>query len=137
MNFFNLFEIVLGLYLLYAAVTGKGKYYENEYCKVPREQYVKVMRILAAIVGVLIMVAPVLQLAGVMAENSVWSWVLWGINMVGIGCMLVANIKMTDREKAKAAQNAPAAAKGPAHDPLRAAFVFDDEDEEKSEESKD
>ena len=127
MEFFNIFEIGIGVYLLYAAVTGRGKYYENEYCKVPREQYVKVMRIFALVVGILIMIAPVLQLAGLMSEGSIWAWVLWGINMVGIAGMLVANVKMTDRERAKqGVKNTP---EQPKHDPLRAAFVFDDEDE--------
>lgn len=135
MEFFNIFELAIGAYLLYAAISGKGKYYENEYCKVPREQYVKVMRIFALAVGLLIMVAPVLQLTGLMSETSPWSWVLWGINMLGIVGMLIANIKMTDREKAKSAQNAPAAKK-PSEDPLRAAFVFDDEDAKPEEDEK-
>ncbi|MDO5110786.1 MAG: hypothetical protein Q4E65_00610 [Clostridia bacterium] len=132
MDFFNIFEIGIGLYLLYAAITGKGRYYDNEYCKVPREQYVKVMRIFAWIVGILIMVAPVLQLTGLMAETSVWGWILWLINMIGIAGMLVANVKMTDRQKAKAAQSAGTSSAAKGKD-LSAAFEFDDEDDKKNE----
>lgn len=126
MYFFNIFEIVLGLYLLYAAVTGKGKYYENEFCKVPREQYVKVMRIFAWCVGVLIMVSPILQLTGVITETSPWGWILWCVNMLGIIGMLIANVKMTDREKAKAAQGRTPSK--PAGKDVSAAFVFDEDD---------
>lgn len=131
MDFFNVFEIAIGVYLLYCAATGKGKYYENPYCKVPYEKYVKIMRILALIVGVFIMVSPILQLAGLIEPNSTVSWIFWWLSMAGIVGMFVANIRMTDREKAKAAQSGAAKqnASGPAHDPLRAAFVFDDEEE--------
>ncbi len=131
MEFFNLFEIAIGAYLLYSAATGKGKYYENQYCKVPREQYVKVMRIFALVVGIMILVSPVLQMLKVIEANSTVSWVLWFINMLGIVGMLIANIRMTDREKAKAAQSNPAPASTGEADPLRAAFVFDDDDESK------
>lgn len=132
MEFFNYFEIILGIYLLYAAITGKGKYYENPYTKVPREQYVKVMRILALIVGVMIMISPALQLLGVLQPNSPVSWVLWGVTMLGIITMLVANVKMTDRAKAKAAQSGQRVPTENNPDPLRAAFVFDDEPAEKN-----
>ncbi len=128
MEFFNIFEICIGAYLLYCGISGKGKYYENQYCKVSREQYVKIMRIFALVVGALILVSPILQLLKVIEASSALSWVLWVVNMIGIIGMLVANVRMTDRAKAKAAQNGQRTASPSNPDPLRAAFVFDDED---------
>ena len=128
MEFFNLFEICIGIYLLYCGISGKGKYYENQYCKVSQEQYVKIMRVFALVVGVLILVSPVLQLLNVIEASSWIAWALWLVNMIGIVGMLVAYVRMTDRAKAKAAQGRQPAATEEGHDPLRAAFVFDDED---------
>ena len=45
----SLFSLIIGVYLIYAAIVGRGKLYENEYLNCPREQYVKGLRILAAI----------------------------------------------------------------------------------------
>ncbi len=129
MGVFNIFEIAIGVYLLYCGITGKGKYYENQYCKVPVEQYVKIMRVFALVVGVLILVSPTLQLLHVIEASSWIAWALWFVNMIGIIGMLIANVRMTDRAKAKAAQNGAKSAAEESSDPLRAAFVFDEEDE--------
>lgn len=57
----SLFSLIIGVYLIYAAIVGRGKLYENEYLNCPREQYVKGLRILAAISGVLLTVSNLLE----------------------------------------------------------------------------
>ena len=33
----SLFSLIIGVYLIYAAIVGRGKLYENEYLNCPRE----------------------------------------------------------------------------------------------------
>ena len=63
---------------------------------------------------------------------------LFVLGIASILPLLVFSIKATDREAAKAGKPGPEASqKAPAHAPLRAAFVFDDEEEEEGTDSAD
>lgn len=126
----TLFELLIGVYLIYAAIKGEGKLYENEFLNCSREEYVKGLRILGAITGVLMLLSGGLELIGVVDPASVWALILWAISFASIVAMMVYSVKKTDRAAAKAntPTNRPQSDKP--YDPLRAAFVFDDEDEE-------
>ena len=120
----SLFSLIIGVYLIYAAIVGRGKLYENEYLNCPREQYVKGLRILAAISGVLLTVSNLLEYLGVIAYGSPIAIALWALGFASLIVMMVYSSKKTDRK---------AAAAGTGHycgtDPLRAAFVFDDDED--------
>ena len=134
----TLLQLIIGIYLLVCAVRGKGKVLENEYLKIPRERYVKIMRILSAICGAVLCATSALELAGILLPGTVLAWVFWALGIASILPLLVFSIKATDREAAKAGKPGPEAGqKAPAHDPLRAAFVFDDEEEEEGTDSAD
>lgn len=133
-SLFTLLELFIGIYLLYCAVLGRGKVYENDYIKVPRKEYVKKLRVLSAISGVVLAITGILEYAGVLVPGTALSWVFWGLGLASLIPMLVYSSKATDKAAAKAGRPTAEAAKAagkpaPAADPLRAAFVFDEEDE--------
>ena len=136
-NMFSLLQLIIGVYLLYCAAMGKGKIFENDYIKVPRAEYVKKLRILSAISGTILTVTSALEYFGVLVPGTTLGWISWAIGLASIIPMMVYSSKSTDREAAKAGRPTAEAAKAkgqpmPAKDPLRAAFVFDEEEEEEA-----
>lgn len=134
-NMFSLLQLIIGVYLLYCAAMGKGKIFENDYIKVPRAEYVKKLRILSAISGTILTVTSALEYFGVLVPGTTLGWISWAIGLASIIPMMVYSSKSTDREAAKAGRPTAEAAKAkgqpmPAKDPLRAAFVFDEEEDE-------
>ena len=132
-NMFSLLQLIIGVYLLYCAAMGKGKIFENDYIKVPRAEYVKKLRILSAISGAILTATSALEYFGVLVPGTTLGWISWAIGLASIIPMMVYSSKSTDREAAKAGRPTAEAAKAkgqPPKDPLRAAFVFDEEEEE-------
>ena len=132
---FSLLQLIIGVYLLYCAAMGKGKIFENDYIKVPRAEYVKKLRILSAISGAILTATSALEYFGVLVPGTTLGWISWAIGLASIIPMMVYSSKSTDREAAKAGRTTAEAAKAkgqpvPSKDPLRAAFVFDEEEEE-------
>lgn len=130
LSWFDWFQAALAAYLVYVAIRGKGQLFDNPHTKCPYKTYVRVMRILSAVSGVLLLTGAILRLTNVVPSESVLGWVIWGIGLLSIAVLFVYNIKMTDRKAAAAAQK-EAYNSAQKKDPLRAAFVFDDEEEEK------
>jgi uncharacterized membrane protein len=123
----DIVQLAAGLYLIWSAAWGKGKVYENEYIKVPRERYVKTIRILCAITGPLLTASAGLGMAKVIEPGKTTGWISWAVCMAALVALAVYTSVSTDKEAAKAAQQATVQqAKA---DSLRAAFVFDDEDD--------
>jgi len=120
-SFFAMFELAIGVYLLYAAAVGRGKIYENENLKIPREQYVRVMRKLCAVTGSLLTLSNLLILLGVIPEMSGMGMVLWALGLASIIVMAVYSARSSDRNAPRGGQGAKK------EDRLRAAFEFDDE----------
>lgn len=134
-NMFSLLQLIIGVYLLYCAAMGKGKIFENDYIKVPRAEYVKKLRVLSAISGAILTATSALEYFGVLVPGTTLGWISWAVGLASIIPMMVYSSKSTDREAAKAGRPTAEAAKAkgqpmPAKDPLRAAFVFDDEEDE-------
>lgn len=125
---FALFGLIIGAYLICAAIAGRGKLYENDYLNCPREQYVRGLRILAAISGVLLTASNLLEYLGVIDYGSPLAIVLWAAGFISLIVMMVYSSKKTDRKAAAAGHKTAGAAGKKDYDPLRAAFVFDDED---------
>lgn len=126
----TMFELFIGIYLIYAAIKGDGKLYENEFLNCSREEYVSGMRKLAVLTGALMLVSSGLELAGVVDPVSAIALILWAVSFGSIILMMVFSIKKTDREAAKAGRPTNRPESDKPYDPLRAAFVFDEEDEE-------
>ena len=129
-GFMTMFELLIAIYLLYAAYKGDGKLYENEYLNCSREEYVKGMRKLAALTGVIMLISSGLELVGVVDPASVLSLILWAVTFGCIVLMMIYSSKKTDRAAAKAGRPTAQSHPEKPHDPLRAAFVFDDEEDE-------
>lgn len=129
----TLFEVCIGIYLLYAAVKGSGKLYENDYLNCSREEYVAGMRKLAVLTGVLMLLSSGLELIGIVDAGSALGWILWALTFGSICLMMVYSSRKTDKAAAKAGKPTGEAAPEKPHDPLRAAFVFDDEEDEAQE----
>lgn len=129
-GFMTMFELCIAAYLLYAAFKGEGKLYENEYLNCSREEYVKGMRKLAALTGMVMLISCGLELFKVIEPASVIGWILWVLTFGCIIVMMVYSVKKTDRAAAKAGRPTAQSQPEKPYDPLRAAFVFDEEDEE-------
>lgn len=140
-GFFSLFQIFIGIYLLWAGVRGKGKIFENNSVKKDKaEGYVKGMRILTFIVGPIMLIPGVLEFLGISTVIDVFgvklSFILWLVGLIAIVGLVVYTIVFTDRtgkgvpvggaEKKAAAQSYDEIKKAR----LRAAFEFDENDEE-------
>lgn len=127
---FSLLQVFIGGYLLYCAITGKGKIFDNDFLKVPREEYVKRLRILSGISGTILLITSVLEYTGIVVPGSPVGWVTWALGFLSILPLMIYSSKCTDKEAAKANQATTAQNAAPKEDPLRAAFVFDDEENE-------
>lgn len=136
---FSLFQVLIGAYLLYCGVTGKGKIYENTSIKEGMEaRYKKHMRIMSLILAPLMLAQAALDYFVLAKEEviegaeqalsaaRIGGWVLWGLTLVALVFLFIFSIKMTDRTKPAATGKNGAAPKSGAP---RAAFFFDDEDE--------
>ena len=129
-NIFSLIQAFMGVYLLYCAAFGKGKVLENDYLKVPREEYRKRMRLLSGVSGFILALGGGLTALGAVSPASVLGWILWGLGLASIIPMMVYSSKCTDKDAAaagRATDNSNPQTKK--EDPLRAAFVFDEEEE--------
>ncbi len=132
MPLFDWFQALIAAYLVYSAIRGKGQLFENAYTKCPYETYLKGMRIVCLIGGLVMLAVSVLFIVMPTLHEGVLGWVLWGLGLLAVIAIFVYNIKMTDRKAAAAAQKQAASAVRQ-KDPLRAAFVFDDEEENDAE----
>jgi len=127
-SFMSYFQLGLGLYLLYCGISGKGAIYDDKNIKKDqRPKYRKYMRIFSFVISVL-------MLAGAAVDFAIFSQdspgpalntartVLWVASMVVLVGIIVLSVRMTDRTKS----NDPAR-----HTAPRAAFEFEDEDDQK------
>jgi len=61
-NFMVWFNLIIGAYITYSAITGKGKPYENDYPKEIKENIYKLNRMMYAIAGPVLVISGVLEL---------------------------------------------------------------------------
>lgn len=125
-NLFSVFEIGVGVYLLYGAITGKGQMFQTENIKKDKiEAYKKLVRIMCFIIGPMLAALGVVDYLNTANPSDVLrlvSIVLMVLSFIGVAVLFVIAFRMTDRTK-KAAQGKP---KAPT-----AAFQFDEEDKQK------
>jgi uncharacterized membrane-anchored protein len=115
------FMIGTGVYLLFNAITGKGKIYENNSLKKGMEEkYRKVLRISLFVLSALSILNGV---STMLNWNKYISIGLFALLMISLVTLMVFTYRMTERSVQPAAQE-PRSRKHPA-------FDFDDEDEDK------
>ena len=132
-------KVAIGAYLAYMAITGKGKMIQNEYPKCSPKKYMLIMRLISAGSALMILLNAVVEALGYFNLTSLTydqlmtlSNVFWAIGLAALVGMIVVNVALTDKKAMEAAQKKAMAEKyGEAYvnDPLRDAFVFDEEEE--------
>lgn len=137
-----LFKVAIAVYLLVAAVRGKGKLIDNEFPKCKPAVYRLVMRLISAFAALVILANSAFEFLAGTAYGEVLpltaeqyatiNTVLWAVGLVALLALIVVNIVLTDRkamEEARKKQEQERQHPGRGgNDPLRAAFVFDDEE---------
>ena len=91
-DFMLYFNIFIAIYLLYYAIKGTGKIYENEYPKEVKEAHAKFLRKFCWIVGIAMLVLTVLEL--MYTELVFLAWIEIGfVGAAVIIYIVVAHIK--------------------------------------------
>ena len=72
-NFMMLFDIFIAVYLLYYAINGSGKAYENDYPAEMQEEHCKMLRRFCWIAGVPLLVLSILEYTSSEGITSIWS----------------------------------------------------------------
>ena len=122
-DFLDLFQILIGVYMLVYAIIGKGKIYENEYIKEGSEKkYHKMMRISLAVLGPLALLGALVSIFNWDPTGTLYL-IIWGLTLVGFIMLIVMTTRLTDRQK-KVSQ--PTEDGKPRKHP---AFDFDDDEE--------
>ena len=127
LNYMPIFKIIIAVYLLYVAVLGRGKILENKHLKIEEKKFRSIMRAVA--------------LAGAVefflydnATFKVVGSVLWMLGLAALVAMLVLSIVFTDRKAvAEEQRRQDEEMIRKERSKMRAAFEFDDEDDDKSE----
>ena len=136
-----LFKVAIAVYLLVAAVRGKGKLIDNEYPKCKPAVYRLIMRLISTLAALIILANSAFEfLAGssygaalpfTAAQYATINTVLWAVGLVALLALIVVNIVLTDRKAMEAARKSQEQARqhsSKGNDPLHAAFVFDEEE---------
>jgi|GEM_PF-4329945 len=129
---FSMFELGLGVYMLYCSITNGGQLFKNENIKQGMEEkYHRLVRLFGFILGPMMVALGVVDyLNGTRQDPALLTvmYVLWGLTLAGIALLFIFTFRMTDRKKAQAASK-------PVHSAPRAAFEFDEEDTKKPDEN--
>lgn len=98
MDFMLYFNIFIGIYLLYYAIKGSGKIYENEYPKEVKEAHAKFLRKFCWIVGIGMIILTVLELT--FKDIPYLAWVEIGfVAAAVIIYLVVAQTKFKQKKK--------------------------------------
>lgn len=123
-DFLDIFQAAIGVYMLVAAIIGKGKIYENEYIKEGCEKkYYTTMRVFLFILGPLAACGAALNIFN-LDSSGVFFFIIWGLTVAGFILLIVLTSRLTDKHK----KSMPPAEDGkPRRHP---AFDFDEDENE-------
>lgn len=130
-SFFSLINLVIGAYLLYSAITGSGRLYQNENIKKGMEaQYKKRLRIMAFILSPFMLAQSAIDYFYPDDANMrAVSFALYVVSLIAVVALFIISYRMTDRTKSSARKpGSPGQKSAP-----RSAFEFDDEETDKKE----
>lgn len=88
-NFMVYFNLLIGAYVTYAAIAGKGKAFENDYPKEIKEEVFKFNRIMYFVVGPVLLVSSILELMKI----TFFSWFSIGFILAAIVVYMVIFFK--------------------------------------------
>ncbi len=140
-----LFKAFIAVYMAISAIRGRGKLIDNQFPKCPPEVYRLVMRLICAFAALVILLNSALEFLSIseygaalpltQAQYATLNTVLWAVGLVSLIALIVVNILLTDRKALEAARQKQdeARMRVSGGDPLRAAFVFDEEEEKSGE----
>lgn len=124
----KLFDIIIGgigLYLIFSAIVGKGKLFQNDFIKEGKEEeHKKIVRITSLVIGVLMLATVAIALFDKYGEYRLVSVGIFGVVLVAFIISTILLRRCTDLEAKRKAMNdryAPAGGKTPA-----SAFIFDE-----------
>lgn len=130
MEFFGIIEFAIGAYVIYCAITGKGKIYENENLKKDcKEIYHKRVRQACCLLGPLIFATGIVDMINIARDNVFLNYLfyaLFGLTLVTLVILFAITFKYTDRKKAKEKRQSASNGALP-----NSAFNFDADDESK------
>lgn len=118
---------LIGLYLIYSAIVGKGKLFQNEFVKEGMEQKHKtIVRITSLVIGILMLATVAIAFLDKYGEYRLATMIIFGVVLAAFLVSTLLLRRCTDLEAKRKAMNdryAGVSGKSPA-----AAFVFDEEE---------
>ena len=135
LNYMPIFKIIIAVYLLYVAVLGRGKILENKHLKIEEKKFRTIMRAVALAGAVFTLGNSAIEFF--LYENVTFKAVgsvLWVLGLAALIAMLVLSIVFTDRKAvAEEQRRQDEEMIRKERNKMRAAFEFDDEDDDKPE----
>ncbi len=103
-SFFSMFQALIGAYLLYCGITGKGQAYKADNIKKEqRPQFEKFMRLFCLVMGPIALVSALLEYLSLQTPSLIVGvYITYGLFAAGIVYALIVTAKMTDRPPRKA-----------------------------------
>lgn len=130
MEFFGIIEFAIGAYVIYCAISGKGKIYENENLKKDcKEIYHKRIRQACYLLGPLILATGIVDMVNIARDNVFLNYLfytLFGLTLAMLAILFVITAKYTDRKKAREKKQSASNGALP-----NAAFDFDADEKNK------
>ena len=134
LNYMPIFKIIIAVYLLYVAVLGRGKILENKHLKIEEKKFRTIMRAVALAGAVFTLGSAIEFFLYDNATFKVVGSVLWVLGLAALVAMLVLSIVFTDRKAvAEEQRRQDEEMIRKERNKMRAAFEFDDEDDDKPE----
>lgn len=124
----SLFDVIIGamgLYLLYSAIVGKGKLFQNDFIKEGMEQKHKtIVRITSLVIGILMIATVAIALLDKYGKYRVATLVIFGLVFIAFIISTILLRRCTDQEAKRKAMTDRYAGGGARKTPA-AAFIFD------------
>lgn len=125
----SLFDIIIaaiGLYLIYSAIVGKGKLFQNDFIKEGMEEKNKrIVRITSLIIGIMMLATAAIALFDRYGKYRIVSLCLFALVIIVFIISSILVRRCTDQEAKRKAMNDRYAGSGPRKTPV-SAFVFDE-----------
>ena len=135
LNYMPIFKIIIAVYLLYVAVLGRGKILENKHLKIEEKKFRSIMRAVALAGAVFTLGNSAIEFF--LYDNATFKVVgsvLWVLGLAALVAMVVLSFVFTDRKAvAEEQRRQDEEMIRKERSKMRAAFEFDDEDDDKPE----
>lgn len=88
-NYFVFFDIILGVYFLYCAITKKGSVYKSQFPEKYQGELTKMISIFMWIMGPLFLVSAAFDFFNPFGENDIASKILLGIEILAFAVFMI------------------------------------------------